>query len=257
MQIINELKRVGLTETEARVLLGLYELGECKTGTLCKKVSIPSSNIYAILHSLIDKGVVTYKIVNNTKMYSANEPQSLKAIFHAKRKELDDLERNVDEVIARLRSIPKQKETLSDYKYFEGLSGIKSLWLEVDEVMKKGTTIDIYTGTVEAFQELTQFYLEEHHNSRKLKNVHERMLMPLNSKKEVGVRKNAGNIEFRFLDKKNEAEFAVFDSYLIIQHTGKEVNKPRGFFINDHAFADSFKDIFNKLWAEANKTDAE
>ena len=63
----NALEAAGLSEKEAKVYLDLEEYGESRTGAICTRTGVPSSRIYVILHNLLEKGLVSYKIINNIK----------------------------------------------------------------------------------------------------------------------------------------------------------------------------------------------
>ena len=135
MGLVENLTALGLTNTEARIYLALLELGETRTGKLCDKLDIPNSHIYRQLDSLIKRGLVSYRIANNMKIFEANEPESLSLLYQKKREELREQEKILRDAIPKLKSRPKQRETVSDYKYFESVAGIKALWLEIGEIL--------------------------------------------------------------------------------------------------------------------------
>src|SRR3989338_8621401 len=116
MELSQSLVDLGLSHSEAQIYLALLELGEAKVGTICNKLDIPNSHIYRQLDSLMQQGLVTYKIANNIKVYQANDPKSLQLLFEKKRAHLIEQEQILRFAIPKLRSKPKEKETLSDYK---------------------------------------------------------------------------------------------------------------------------------------------
>ena len=188
MKLVDNLVSLGLTHTESQIYLALLELGEARTGQICDKLDIPSSHIYRQLDSLIQRGLVSFKLANNVKIFLANDPESLSLLYHKKREALKEQERNLREAIPKLRSKPKQKETISDYKYFEGMSGIKAMWLEMNQLMIPKSFSYYYTGTVDSWKVLNAFYLE-HHTLRATKKVHMKMILPTNAIKEAKQRK--------------------------------------------------------------------
>lgn len=238
----------GFTRSEAKAYLGLVELGASKTGKLCEKVGIPSSHIYRILGSLIQKGVITYKLMNNEKVYEPNPPESLKVLYLTKEEALAREKREIEKVIATLQKLPKQKEAISDYKYFEGIGGIKAMWLEINKLLVPNTQVEICISTIESWERLNVFYLE-HHKARAAKHIKERMILPLDAKKFAKQREKIGFITTRFMDLRNQAEFGVYQDMAMIQYTG--ATNPRGFLIKDRVFAQTFKNIFDVLWGQA------
>ena len=82
------LSKIGLTNQEARTYLALLKLQEAQTGALCKDVNIASSNIYKILDSLMKKGLVSYRVQNNIKIFMPAHPETLNELFLEKQKRL-------------------------------------------------------------------------------------------------------------------------------------------------------------------------
>ncbi|MBM3233376.1 hypothetical protein FJZ18_04390 [Candidatus Pacearchaeota archaeon] len=253
MDIISNLRKAGFTLNESEVYSILAELGESKTGRLCEKTGIPSSHIYEVLNSLVEKGVVSFKLYKNAKIYRINAPETLRNIFLSKKEELEKTEEEINIAIQSLKKVPKNNETISDYKYFEGIKGIKSMWLELNNLMEKGDNMDAYTGSVESFEDLTTFYLEEIHKQRVKKGISSKMILPIGAEKEAKLRKKIGKIECKFIEKQSEGEFIVHKDFVVLQHTAKSKNIPRGFLIKDSMFAGMFKEIFNQMWKVSKK----
>lgn len=243
--ITETLTDIGFTQNEARTYQALLELGEAQTGILCDRLKIPSSHIYRILKSLLEKGVIGYKIINNIKVFKPNDPKTLNVLYLKKQEELEKQRKQTQYSIKHLKRLPLKKETCSDYKYFEGISGIKALWLEIDELMVPHSQAVSFISIEEAFKGLNAFYLE-HHRVRVKKKVFLRMIMPTETKKYAKERENIGYFEARYLDLDNEGEFEVHGDYLVLQYTSTKT--PRGFLIKDPVFAITFRNIFDYLW---------
>lgn len=243
-----ELEEVGLSKQEAKTYLGLLELREAKTGPLCEKTRIHSSNIYPILESLIKKGLVNYQIKNNIKIYSASNPESLKQILKEKEEKFKQQKESIENLIIDLKKRSVQTDN-QEYKYFEGISGVKSLWEEINNLLPtldKNIIIKIYTGKTESYERLIGFYLE-HHKLRKKYNIHAQMIFPLEDKNAKKERENTIT-KIKLTKMENLAEWGVVGDYLFIQHIyGKN---PHGFLIKDSLFAQTFEIVFDKIWKE-------
>jgi predicted transcriptional regulator len=99
INVVSKLKNLDLSEKEAMVFLDLNEFPESKTGSICSRTTIPSSHIYKILETLISRGLVSYKIVNNVKHYFASDPEFLSEVFEQKVQRLRNEKKEVLEVI--------------------------------------------------------------------------------------------------------------------------------------------------------------
>lgn len=245
------LMSIGFTKNQAKTYLALLELGEAKTGKLCSKLGIASSHIYRILDSLIKKGVVSVKILNNAKVFLPNDPHTLNDLYKQKQQELEAQKESIGRTIEELSRIPKDNETFSDYKYFEGVSGIRAMWLEIDELLEEDSEACIYISTAESWEQFNAFYLD-HHRTRVKKNVKLKMIIPKGLtekyKEFAKQRKDIGLIEIRFVEGENQSEFGIYGDLLMLQDTSKATKNPRGFLINDAIFSNTFKDVFQKLW---------
>ena len=62
--IRESLKKLGLSELEARSYIGLLKLEEADASTIAEKGRIPKGKIYGILDTLEKKGLISYEIIN-------------------------------------------------------------------------------------------------------------------------------------------------------------------------------------------------
>tara|TARA_Y100000310_G_scaffold244645_2_gene249493 strand:- start:12941 stop:13702 length:762 start_codon:yes stop_codon:yes gene_type:complete len=245
------LSKIGLNGQEARTYLALLKLQESPTGELCKETNIASSNIYKILDSLIKKGLVNYRVQNNTKIFMPAPPETLNELFLEKEKKLEEERGEIRELIDNLKT-EKLEESYSKYKYYEGFVNVKSMWHEINSILPsldKNTIIKIHTAQKGAYERLVGFYNEYHKLRHKLK-IKEQMIFPPHEKQLAKKReKQLSNI--RFMDLKNDCEWGVIGDNLFMQYiTG---DTPRGFLIQDEKFAKTFEQVFDNVWKLAKK----
>jgi len=238
------LNKVGLTQQEGRVYIGLLELQEAQTGSLCKYTNIASSNIYKILDSLIKKGLANYRLQNNIKIFMPASPETLNEIFLGKVNKLKQEQKEIVELISNLKKREIKKKSYSNYKYFEGIIGLKSMWYELNSLMSKDNIIKVHTAKKEAYKLLVGFYTD-HHKLRQENEIKEKIIFPKDDKELAKKRKNRFT-EIKFLDLKNEAEWGVINNNLYIQYSSSA--KPIGFLIQDKKIAKTFEQVFDNLW---------
>lgn len=250
MNQIELFQEVGLSPQEAKIYLKLLEVKESKTGQLCNETGVARSNIYNILESLKSLGLVDYKIVNNVKIYTAAPVESFKELISERKDELEKRSLDLEKFIRGIKERGKKNENISDYRYFEGIRGIRSIFLELNNIMKPNSEAYVFSANEETWKMLEGFLIE-HHKIRVRKKIHEKMILPATAKNLAKTRKKIGNIEIKYLDHKNPAEFGVFEDHVIIQYLGSKV--PRGFMIKDQLMAETFRNIFENLWSIAKK----
>ncbi len=240
------LEKVGLTRQESRVYVALLELQEAKAGALCRFTKIASSNIYNILDSLMKKGIVSYRVENNIKVFIPSPPEVLNELFLEKQKNLDRERREIAELIHSLKKRKVKEEPYSNYKYYQGISGLKSMWYEINSIMSKENIIKIHTAKKGSYERLVGFYTE-HHRSRQKKKVEEWLIYPKEDLELAKKRKREfKRTIIKFLDLKNDAEWGIVKDNFFMQYAISK--KPHGFLIKDKIFAKTFEEVFDRLW---------
>lgn len=249
-QHLEALESAGLSEKEAMAYLDLLQYGESQTGKICERTGIPSSRIYRILDTLLKKGLVNYKIINNIKVFRASEPDSLAHLFEEKEKEVREEKKELLDFISKLKVRPSEIERLSDYKYFEGLRGIKSLYTEVINSWKKDDEYYVVAATTRAFEKLDAFFMEVVHKKRVKDKVNMKMIINEKSKKWGPKRARMKYTEIRYLDIDTNTEYGVLNDYFFLVTYEKE---PYGLLIKDKNFADTYRVFFDILWKSAKR----
>jgi sugar-specific transcriptional regulator TrmB len=246
------LARIGLSIPESKAYLGLLELKEAKTGELCKKTGIASSNIYPILNSLISKGLVSYRMRNNVKIFMPAPPETLNEVFIEQQKKLEQERKDFLELVEELKEKKPTEEPYSNYKYYEGLTGIKALWLEMADylaTLEKGALTRVYTGKKDIYEKLAGFYDEFHKIRLKLKGGY-KIIFPFEDKA-TGEKRKRQHSEVKYTELKNEAEWGVIgDKFFIQTLTGKTLS---AFLITDAKMAETFRQVFDQVWKIAKK----
>ena len=215
-QIHATLKQIGLNEQEARIYLKLHELQEAQTGVLSKEARVPSSHIYSVLGSLMEKGLVSYKLKNNIKLFMPSSPEALHEFFAEKKQALEREEGKVREAIASLKKREMSVESPSNYKYFEGITGIKAMWHEINAIMKKGSVIVGYTAKRESFNRLVGFFDEQQRLRKKLK-VKAKIIFSGDSK-DIAERREDKLTKILYKELENDAEWGVLEDAFYMQY---------------------------------------
>lgn len=251
MDIQKLLEEIGLTKQEAKCYLAVYQLKEAKAGELSKYSEISTSNLYPVIDSLLKKGLISYKLKNNIRIFIPSPIESINNLIEEKQKKLDEQKKQAQKAILNLKT-SKETQTISDYKYFEGISGLKSLWNEITDYMQnlnKKITLKIYSPPLKDFQIMLGFY-DEFHKKRVRLKIPYKLIANKEDSKLIKKRKSEG-AKVKTLELKNETEIAVIGELVSIQtSTGK---KPYGFLIKDKKIADTFDQIFEQIWKTAKE----
>ena len=247
---IEALKSAGLSEREALTYLDLQQNGESQTGKICERTKIPSSQIYTILNGLSEKGLVNFKITNNIKIFRASNPDALANLFEEKEKQIVQEKEHLLDFISKLKIKPTELSKLSDFKYYSGIRGIKSLYTEIINSWKFGDEYYIASAPLESFKNIEGFFLDVVHKKRVQDKVKLKIIINKDSKQWGTIRAKMPLTEVRYLNISTRTEYGVLNDYFFLITYGKQ---PYGLLIKDENFAQTYKVFFNLLWSQAKE----
>jgi sugar-specific transcriptional regulator TrmB len=247
IEFTQKLQNIGLTEREARVYLFLLEYQEARTGLMCSKLNIPNSHIYRILEKLLDKGIISFKIVNNIKVFRPVDPESLYALFREKERQLEQEKQELKGFISSLKKIELKDKKQNDFKYFEGINGVRSMFTEFINSWTPNSEVYIASAPI-AYEKWNAFLLDLFHPPRIKNNIHQQLIIPKSLKKHALEREKFQPIDIRYSDEEMKSEFGVAGDYTYFLSYGE---KPYALLIKDRNFADTQKNIFQIMWEKA------
>ena len=124
MEIQSKLENLGFTAKEARVYLGLLQLGPSAVLTISRWVGLKRPTIYLILDELIKHGYVAIVPGEKKKTYVAFPPSRIKESLEQKKEIIDSL-------LPELAAVYNTKTAKPAVQLFEGHEGIKHLYREI------------------------------------------------------------------------------------------------------------------------------
>ncbi len=116
---ISIFKKLGFSEREAGVYVALLSLGPSSVRALAKKTEINRGSIYEALKWLKDEGLVSFYEKESKQLFVAEEPTRLYELVHARERELGDVQKNLKEVVAELKSIFDRGGSRPVARYYE------------------------------------------------------------------------------------------------------------------------------------------
>lgn len=119
--LIQELKKLNLTEKEARVYLALLELGPATPYKIAKRARLKRPTAYVIAEELAEKGLIVQMTGEKQRMYIARSPESY----------IEDIEtrlREAKKIIPELNALQRKQSEKPNVLYFEGVEGLKQAY---------------------------------------------------------------------------------------------------------------------------------
>lgn len=120
-----ELRKLGLSEKEAKLYLAGLELGPSSVQKISQATSLTRPTTYEIIKKLESKGLFHETKENKKRYFEAQSPESVLGILKTQRKELDEKEREFIRIISALESrYAGDKNEIKIYKGKEGLNAL-------------------------------------------------------------------------------------------------------------------------------------
>ena len=153
-ELIETITDTGLSENQARVYLAALSLGPSSVQKIARAADLKRTTVYPVFEALERRGLMSVHIKGFKKLYAAENPSKLKAVFEAKRQRLDN---TLDE----LSSLFSMQTGETAIKHYQGLELIKSVY---DDLLTQVRDGDYYlvvsTGThwYDAEPHFSQFF---------------------------------------------------------------------------------------------------
>lgn len=246
-----ELKRIGLTDGEARVYLALLNLNSSTVGPIVKKSKVAYSKVYEVLERLLEKGLVSYTTKEKTRYFQALEPGRLKEYLEKKKIELEKDEKILEKLIPLLKSYLK-KEKKQEAEIFIGEKGLMTAYEILLEKAEKNSKLRFFYMHKSEYDEKVYdfFYGRLNFNPKKtiplLKQKKIKWLGIVNEKNVKGkLKKSSKLIIQKYVDFPIPGNIDITDNSILIT-TWSDV--PMGILIESEEIAKNFKDYFDSVW---------
>ena len=241
--MINELQKLGLTRNESNVYLSLLELGSTTAGSIIKKTKLHRNIVYDNLDKLIEKGLVSFVIIKNTKYFETTSPKGLEDFIQKQKQKVLEKEQIMKKILPKIKKQRKIKGK-QEATIFKGKKALKTILEEMTDIKDEILVL----GTGWGMRETMSNYYEQWHLKLRKQKIQARILLPLDNQGEF-----LPPFRTRYLPEENilPSTIAVFeDKVLTIVWDEKE---PIAVLIISEKIATSYKNYFNLLWKIAKK----
>ena len=129
--IEQELRDLGFTDNEVKVYLALLRIGRGKAGRISKECSLERTSTYNALKKLQEKGLVSYVIEANRKIFAVAEPTKILDMFK-------ENEERAKLLIPKLEQLKKTEQEKENILKFRGYAGVKTVLNDILKTCKDG-----------------------------------------------------------------------------------------------------------------------
>lgn len=240
------LSKIGLTRNEINVYTTLLKLGSALAGEITSYSGIHRRNVYDAIERLIEKGLVSFVIINNRKWFKAADPSRLLVVIDEQKNKLDNIKISIEQLIPQLRTLPVIKEK-QDVSYFKGKEGLKTVY---EDIL---TTRQGYIGYGRGrhIESLFKAYFKYYIKRRIKQGIGVRMIWDEISRGQYYTKTPL--MESRFLPNEvcSYAALRIYGNKVALMLFSEE--QPLAVVIENKAIADGYRKYFEVMWKAAKQ----
>jgi sugar-specific transcriptional regulator TrmB len=153
--IVDDLKGLGLTERESEVYISLSRRKVMKAGDLSRQVRLHKAQVYHILKSLEDKGLVDSTLEVPARFTAVPLEKVLSLSIKARIEDAKHLEKSRDEVLSRWRSMGSDASTipLERFQIMSGRSNVYARILQmIDDANEEVAILTTAQGVIQSYE---------------------------------------------------------------------------------------------------------
>ncbi len=119
MEIIKNLKELGLSKNSAEIYIALLKQGESQAGPLVSETKLHRVLVYNALEELIERGLVAVNRRKNIKIFRALNPSILQ-------QQADRISNETKQIVAQLKALQSADKNTVDVRTLIGAEGFKT-----------------------------------------------------------------------------------------------------------------------------------
>jgi sugar-specific transcriptional regulator TrmB len=241
IDLISSLKNIGLTNNEAKIYYALLRLKDSKAGLISKKSGINRTTTYDSLNSLIEKGLVSYVVRSNNKIFRPCSPENFSSF-------LEEKILIAKKIIPELSSVYEKPEEKQNVTIFQGYKGIKSVFQDLIKTCGKNGT-NLVLDSEGQFAERMPYYAPHF-----IKQLEDNNIIVKHIVRKGHDVKPSKTTSVRYIDKleKSDASIDIYGNKLaVIVWT----DNPEAVVIENKSLSSSMRFYFNLIWETLGKKD--
>ena len=236
----DELKLLGLNNTEIRIYLALLKLNQSIASEIAKKAEIPRASIYNVLERLEEEGLVSHVIKENKKYFSAANPKTIL-------ENLDYKKERISEILPELEKMQEIKEEkIPKTEVYLGKKGIQTI---LNLILQERELYAI--GVSKNSSEVLPYFIDRWTKEKTKRRIVTKIIY--NDTKEIRLKVKKANYpqsiwHYKFLQTDNLTPIvtAVFGDKVMIGSWKKE--NLSAVLIQNKDIAETYKKYILRLW---------
>ena len=248
--MFEELKKIGLSENEAKVYVALLELGSATVQQIAQKAGVNRPTTYVQLSDLSKMGLVSSFEKGKKTFFRAEDPENLKTVIEKEKRALLERETILQTTIDELRRLFALAGERPRVRFFEGIEGLRAM--QKDFLKTKDKDIEAVSAADDLVKIFPQ-HLKEYVPERVKKRIFSHLIY---TSSQGPFLKASDKSMFRE-SKLVPAEKFPFSSDIAIYENKVAISalkgRPIGVIIENQEIANTLKALFYLAWEAAEK----
>ncbi len=236
------LENIGLSKNESKIYLSLLKTGAAPAGRISETSGVHRTNVYDAMERLITKGLVSYVLKDDVKVFSASDPKSLLGILKEKAEMLQSILPN----LALNHQLGQMKTKVQT---FEGISPFKTLFYDLLRYKKP---IFVY-GIPSFVPDKVKNFIAHFHKEREEKGIPMKHIYNFGAQDRIKYLNSLSNTEAKYLPKEYDSPVSTFicgDEVLLTMWSLEPILVIR---VLNKNLAESYNKYFELLWQLSSK----
>lgn len=241
-----EIEKLGLTANEAKVYTALLKLGSSLAGEITKNTGIHRRSVYDSIERLMEKGLVSFVIINNRKYFEATDPSRFLTILNEKIESLERSKKEFRPLIAKLNELRKLQPK-QDVRFFKGTEGFKTVYEDILNTKKNY----VGYGPGEQIEKVLKHYFHHFVKERINSKIRMKLIYNENSRGKKFTKNPFSEIRYLPEEFSSHAALRIYGNKAAILLFSEE--EPIAIVIENKAIADGYRKYFDVMWNSAKK----
>ncbi len=245
---VEDLKKLGLSQAEATLYLALLRIGASEVQKLIEETGFYKGNTYDALERLCEKGIISKIIEGNKRIYQLQKPEALIDYVEKKKEELQQQENIAKQLAREVQLVKKHIHIKETAMVFRGISGVKQIY---SEIINEKLDYLVFGSPKESEVIIEDFYWQNLHVKQKEYKIKAKMIFHKSLRRWKNIVPEKF-IELKFLDEDFEplTETVIYGNKVAFVVW---TEKPTTTIINNEHVANSYRQIFNRLWLSSKE----
>lgn len=256
--LLQELKKIGLSDKEARIYSVLLDLGSAYPSKIAQLSKLNRTTAYAVLSNLSNKGLISEIEKNNKIFYQIEKPHKLLSFAQNRIQSAEDGFNRAKKILPELEGLFNLTPNKPKVRFFEGADGLMSIFSDHTAV-KQPYEMLAYSNVEDLMKFIPPNFVQKYVKAKERLGITTRAIFPDNE-----FSQSYNKLVYKGLDKKTFIEMRLipasafpYKSEITIYDGDKVsiVNFQKqsliGIIIGDKTIADMMRMIFELAWVGA------